>query len=205
MGILYFIFIKFREKEDIMRKISTIEICLVAFGMALNTLGTFIAFSLKLPILLDSIGTILISMLLGPILGIVSGIGGSLLSGITFDIYSIYFAPVQIVISIFTYLIFKNDLFKGRKRLLGVLLLSILSSIAGSIIAAFVFGGVTSSGSSYIVVFLSNLGINKVISVFLVQFFTDYIDKFLGVTVAVLAMSEMPKTIKGKLVKLNHG
>lgn len=188
-----------------MRKINTLEICLVAFGMALNTLGTFIAFSLKLPILLDSIGTILTSILLGPIFGIISGLGGSLVSGITFDIYSIYFAPVQIVVAIFTYLIFKNDLFKGKKRLLGVLILSILSSLAGSIIAAFVFGGVTSSGSSYIVAFLSNLGINKVVSVFLVQFFTDYIDKFLGVTLAVLAIEEMPKTIKGKLVNLNHG
>lgn len=183
-----------------MKKINTLEISLVAFGMALNLIGTFIAFTLKLPILLDSIGTILISILLGPILGIVTGLGGSILSGITFDIYALYFAPVQIVVALFTYLIYKIGFFRGRKIGIGVLGLSILTSIAGAIIAAYVFGGVTSSGSSYIVVLLSNLGINKVVSVFLVQFFTDYLDKFLGISLAILAISEMPSRIKGKLV-----
>ncbi|MGO1470558.1 MAG: hypothetical protein ACTHW2_11095 [Tissierella sp.] len=183
-----------------MKKIKTLEISLVAFGMVLNLIGTFTAFTLKLPILLDSIGTILISILLGPILGIITGLGGSILSGITFDIYSLYFAPVQIVVALFTYLIFKGDFFKGKKKYIGVLALSILTSIAGSIIAAFVFGGITSSGSSYIVAILSNLGINKVVSVFVVQFFTDFIDKFIGVSIAVLAISEIPKTIKERLV-----
>lgn len=183
-----------------MRKINTLEISLIAFGMALNTIGTFLAFSLKLPILLDSIGTIMVTILLGPGLGIVSGIGGSLLSGITFDIYSLYFAPVQIIVSIFTYWMLNQGLLYGRKRLIGVLTISIFTSLAGAIIAAFVFAGVTSSGSSYIVALLSNLGLNKVVSVFLVQFFTDYIDKFIGVSVAIIAISEMPKTILGKLV-----
>ena len=183
-----------------MKKINTLQISLVAFGMALNLIGTFIAFSLKLPILLDSIGTILTSILLGPILGTIAGLGGSILSGITFDIYSLYFAPVQIIVALFTYLIFKANFFNGSKRWIGVLALSILTSIAGAIIAAFVFGGVTSSGSSYIVALLSNLGISKVVSVFLVQFFTDYVDKFIGVTIAILAISEMPNTIKRKLV-----
>ena len=183
-----------------MKKINTLQISLVAFGMALNLIGTFIAFSLKLPILLDSIGTILISILLGPILGLISGIGGSILSGITFDIYSLYFAPVQIVVALFTYGIFKKGLLQGSKRFIGVLILSILTSIAGSIIAAFVFGGITSSGSSYIVVLLSNLGVNKVVSVFLVQFLTDFVDKFIGVSISMLAISGMPSTIKGKLV-----
>lgn len=184
-----------------MKKINTLEISLVAFGMALNSIGTLIAFGLKLPILLDSIGTILISIILGPVLGTIAGIGGSIISGITFDIYALYFAPVQIVVAFFTYFIFKRGFFHGKKRWIGVLVLSILSSIVGAIIAAFIFDGVTSSSSSYIVAILSNLGINKVVSVFLVQFFTDYIDKFLGVTIAIIAALEMPNTIKGKLVK----
>ena len=183
-----------------MKKMNTLEISLVAFGMALNFIGTFIAFSFKLPILLDSIGTILISILLGPILGMIAGFGGSILSGITFDIYSLYFAPVQIVIAFFTYYLFKKNLFNGGKRWIGVLTLSILSSLAGSLISALVFNGITSSGSSYIVVFISNLGINKVLSVFIVQFLTDFIDKFLAVTISILAISELPSRIKRKLV-----
>ncbi len=183
-----------------MKKIKTLELSLVALAMTVNVVGTFIAFTLKLPILLDSIGTILITILLGPTLGVISGLGASILSGITFDIYSLYFAPVQVVIAITLYVLFKYGFFKGRKLAIGILILSIVSSLAGAIISAFIFDGVTSSGSSYIVAILSNLGVNKVTSVFLVQFLTDLIDKSLAISVAKLAISEMPRSLKGKLV-----
>src|SRR5699024_9796244 len=183
-----------------MRKISNLELSLVALGIALNTIGTLIAYGLQLPLLLDSIGTILISILLGPFLGIAAGIGGSIVSGITFDIYSLYFAPVQIFVAVFTYLMYKKGYLQNIKRPIGVLIISIISSIVGAIIAAFIFGGVTSSGSSYIVAILSNLGLNKIASVFLVQFIMDYIDRFLGVSIAILVTSEIPRGIKGKLV-----
>ncbi len=184
-----------------MKKISTLELSLVALGISLNILGTFIAYSLKLPILLDSMGTIFISILLGPTLGVLAGLGGSFLSGITFDIYSIYFAPVQIFVAVFTYLMFGKSIFNKMNRSVRVLIISIFSSLTGAIIAAFVFGGITSSGSSYIVVLLSKLGINKVLSVFLVQFFMDYIDRFVSVSIAILAISYMPKNIRRKLVE----
>ncbi|MEW8973778.1 MAG: hypothetical protein AB2375_06225 [Tissierellaceae bacterium] len=183
-----------------MKKVSTLELSLVALGISLNVLGTFIAYSLKLPILLDSIGTIFISILLGPTLGVIAGLGGSFISGITFDIYSIYFAPVQVFVAIFTYLMFGKWIFDKMNRVVKVLIISMFSSLTGAIIAAFVFEGITSSGSSYIVVLLSKLGINKVLSVFLVQFFMDYIDRFISVSMAILAVSEMPKNIKRKLV-----
>lgn len=183
-----------------MKKISTLELSLVAFGISLNVLGTFIAYGLQLPILLDSIGTIFISILLGPVLGVITGFGGCLVSGITFDVYSLYFAPVQIFVALFTYLMYNKGLLANIKRPLGVMVISIFSALAGAIIAAFVFGGITSSGSSYIVVLLSKLGVNKVLSVFIVQFIMDYLDRFLGVTVAILAISELPTGIKRKLV-----
>lgn len=183
-----------------MKKISTLELSLMALGIALNTIGTLIAYSLQLPLLLDSIGTILISILLGPALGILTGIAGSIVSGITFDIYSLYFAPVQIFLALFTYIMYQRGYLENVKRPIGVLVISIISSIIGAIIAAFVFGGVTSSGSSYIVAVLNNLGLNKVVSVFVVQFFMDYIDRFLGVSLAILVISTIPRGIKGRLV-----
>lgn len=184
-----------------MKKISTLELSLVAFGMALNVIGTFVAYTLQLPILLDAIGTIFISVLLGPVFGSIAGLGGSILSGITFDIYSLYFAPVQIVVAVLTSIMFKKGLLFRIKRPLGVLVISIFSSFIGALIAAYLFGGVTSSGSSYIVALLSNLGMNKVVSVFIVQFMMEYLDRFIGVTISILVISELPKRIKRKLVE----
>lgn len=183
-----------------MKKISPLKLSIVGLGIALNAVGTFIAFSLKLPILLDSIGTIMASFLLGPYYGIITGFCGSIVSGITFDIYSLYFVPVQIFVGLFSGLMYKKGFIQDKKRPLGVLVISIFSSFIGAVIAAFVFGGITSSSSSYIVAILSNIGVNKVLSIFIVQFLMDYFDRFLAVSLVMLAISNVPKNIKQKLV-----
>lgn len=50
----------------------------------INIVGAFLALNLRLPVYLDSIGTVLVSGLLGPVYGMVTGVLGSLISGITF-------------------------------------------------------------------------------------------------------------------------
>jgi len=184
-----------------MKQISPLKISIVGLGIALNIIGAFIALNLRLPIYLDSIGTIMVAALLGPTYGVMTGVSGSIVSGITFDIYSLYFAPVQIFTGFFSGLMFQKGMMKGFKMPLGVFVVTIFSSIVGAVIAAFLFDGVTSSGSSYIVAFLSKLGVNKVISVFVVQFITDYWDKFVAVFLVIPVTVGIPKNIKQKLIR----
>ncbi|MDF2596299.1 MAG: putative rane protein [Clostridia bacterium] len=184
-----------------MKKITPIQITFLAFCIVLNIAGAAIALNLRLPIYLDSVGTLLAAAVLGPVYGVVTGVTGSIVSGITFDIYSLYFMPVQIIVGFLGGLMFRRGLMKGFKMPIGVLIVTLFASLLGAVIAAFVFGGVTSSGSSYIVVFLSQLGVNKVVSVFIVQFFTDYADKFVAVLLVRTMTTVMPQTIKLKLVR----
>ncbi len=79
-----------------MRSSKSLKLTIMGIGIALNIIGAFIALNLRLPIYLDSIGTIMVGFVLGPVYGMVTGVLGSVVSGITFDIYSLYFAPVQI-------------------------------------------------------------------------------------------------------------
>lgn len=46
------------------RKICVKTITLIAFGISINIIGAFIAMGLRLPVYLDSIGTIMIASLL---------------------------------------------------------------------------------------------------------------------------------------------
>ena len=98
-----------------MKSISIKNISLVGLGIAINVVGAFIAYTLKLPIYLDSIGTILIAAILGPKYAMISGVLGSLVSGITFDVYSLYFSPVQITTGLLSGIMFKKGLLNGRK------------------------------------------------------------------------------------------
>ena len=101
------------------------NITLISMGIALNVVGAFIALNLRLPIYLDSIGTILIACMLGPKYAVITGVGGSLVSGMTFDIYSLYFAPVQITTGYLAGIMYKKDMLKGVKTPLGTFIFTL--------------------------------------------------------------------------------
>jgi len=178
-----------------LKRITTIKQCVVAMGIVINIVGAFIALNLRLPVYLDSIGTIMVSSLLGPAYGIATGLLGSVLSGISFDIYSLYYAPVQILTGLMAGILFKSTWMKGIKAPVGVLFLSLPTSIASSVITAFIFGGITSSASSYIVQILSNLGVGLTLSCFIVQIITDYADKFVAAMIVMGVLAAMPKEL----------
>ena len=85
---------------------------------------------------------------------------------------------------------------KGVKTPLGTFIFTLPTSIISATIAAFLFGGVTSSGSSYIVQILSHFNIPVVVGVFVTQVFTDYADKFLAVVLVGIVVNSMPKALK---------
>ena len=158
-----------------MRNSKSLKLTIMGIGIALNIIGAFIALNLRLPIYLDSIGTIMVGFVLGPVYGMVTGVLGSVVSGITFDIYSLYFAPVQIFTGFFCRIFFmKKGLWKERNYFLSVFVMTLFVSFTGACLTAYIFGGITSSGSSYIIVILNNLGVNPVVSAFITQFLTDY-------------------------------
>ena len=66
-------------------RVSTYKICIVAFAIC----GGQIALFLKLPIYLDSIGTVFIASTLGPIYGMLPNVISGLFMGMTVDVYSL--------------------------------------------------------------------------------------------------------------------
>lgn len=161
-------------------KFLTDKLCLIALGMVINTVCPFIAMNLHLPIYMDSLGTILITRILGAKYGMMAGISGSLISGITFDIYSLYYFPVQILTAYTTEYVSKKGWLKGKKLIGSGLIISFPTAVASAIITAFIFGGITSSGSSYLVAIIHGIGINLTVSCFIVQVITEYADKSLA-------------------------
>jgi len=202
-------FLRLRIKEGdwkmYFKKITPIKQCTVAMGIVLNIVGAFIALNLRLPIYMDSIGTIMVSALLGPGYGITTGLLGSIISGITFDIYSLWYAPVQILTGLMAGILFKSTWLKGIKTPVGAVFLSFPTSIASAIITAFIFGGITSSASSYIVQMLSKLGVGLTLSCFLVQMMTDYADKFIGAVIVMGVLAAMPKALRIKIRGESYG
>lgn len=173
-----------------------------AMGITINVVGAFLAMSLKLPIYLDSLGTIMVSAILGPIYGMATGFLGGMVSGITFDVYSFYFAWAQALTGLSAGLLFhKSNWLKGKRKPIGAMIITLPTSIVSAFITAGLFGGLTSSGSSILVILLSKLGMNLTFSVFTVQVITDFTDKYLAVILITSVLLVMTGEMKTKLLE----
>ena len=179
-----------------MKKTNTFKITIMSIAVVLNIIGAFIAVALKLPIFIDTIGTFLSAFLFGPVGGMLTGMVTSLINGLTFDPYSLYFIPVQVIIGLVAGICYKKNLFKGKFLILGIIITTVMGSLMASLISAFVFGGITSSGTSFIVMYLKEAGVNIVASIFSTQILFDLLDKSITVLLVLTILKSVPKNIK---------
>lgn len=95
-------------------KMATRVLTMMALCIGINYVGGTIALWLRLPIYLDSIGTIFAGALLGPIPGMLTGLSSGVLSGVTTDIFSLYYSPIQILTGLLAGLILPRYLDKDK-------------------------------------------------------------------------------------------
>lgn len=181
-----------REESSI---ISVRKMCVVALAIVLNVIGGQIALMLHLPIYLDSMGTIMIAMLYGPVYGMLPPLLYGLVMGFTLDIYSLYFMPVGLMLGLMTGLISKYFSLKKWRMIPGAMLITIPGTIVSSVITAVLFGGITSSGSTVIVQVLNKAGLGLTASVFIVQILTDYLDRLLSLVVVSYLLHVIPSDL----------
>lgn len=181
-----------------MKKNDSFKIILMSLCAAFNIVVGFLVVGLKLPIYLDTIGTFFAAFFFGPIAGMITGIATATISGLTFDPVSLYFIPVQAIIGYIAGSLYKKGFFKGKLIPIGIVIVTIISSIVAATIAAFVFGGITSSGSSLIVFYLKETGVNLVTSVFSTQILTDILDKSICVILVLTILKGIPNRLKDK-------
>lgn len=182
-----------------MKKNNTLKLTIMAIAVAINITGAFIAATLKLPVYLDTIGTFLSAFLFGPVGGIITGLATSLINGLTFDPYSLYFMPVQLLIGYCAGMCYKKGLFNGKFIPVGTLMVTLTGSVVSALISAYVFGGITSSGTSFIVMYLKETGVSLVTSIFSTQIIFDLLDKSIAVILVLACMRNIPQTVKVKL------
>lgn len=181
-----------REENSI---ISVRKMCVVALAIVLNVIGGQIALMLHLPIYLDSIGTIMIAMLYGPVYGMLPPLLYGLVMGFTLDIYSLYFMPVGLMLGLVTGLVSRYFSLKKWRMIPGAMLITIPGTIVSAVITAVLFGGITSSGSTVIVQVLNKAGLGLTASVFIVQILTDYLDRLLSLVVVSYLLHVIPSDL----------
>lgn len=178
-------------------KISVHKITLIALAIVINIVGSYIALVLHLPIYLDSMGTIMTAILLGPFYGLFPGVLSALITGMTSDIYALYYMPVGIVLGVMTGFVFQKN--KSNKLFVKSFCISVPASLISACITATVFGGITSSGSTMLVQLLAKTPLGLTLSCLIVQFFTDYFDRLLSLWLVFSVIKKLPDSLTNKL------
>jgi energy-coupling factor transport system substrate-specific component len=181
-----------REESSI---ISVRKMCVIALAIVLNVIGGQIALLFHLPIYLDSMGTIMIAMLYGPVYGMLPPLLYGLVMGFTLDIYSLYFMPVGLMLGLVTGLVSRYFSLKKWRMIPGAMLITIPGTIVSAVITAVLFGGITSSGSTVIVQVLNKAGLGLTASVFIVQILTDYLDRLLSLVIVTYLLHVIPSDL----------
>lgn len=123
---------------------STAALVLIPAAIGINYLGKLFAELLRLPLWLDSIGTILSSMLAGPIIGALTGIINNIIYGFTASpvssVYAITSGIVGLVAGIMAY---KGWISSVKKALVLGLVVGLLAAIVSTPLNIIFWGGQT--------------------------------------------------------------
>jgi energy-coupling factor transport system substrate-specific component len=186
-----------------------LELAIIPLGVALNlALGSLVQW-LKLPIYVDAIGTIAVTMLVGLRAGIIAGVLGNVLPsvlGINPNLWA--FSGTQAMIAIFTHIVATRGAFSSYwKLILAGLGMGVVSALVSAPVAVLVFGGVTASGTSLIVAVLMKSGQNIWASVIKAAMVFDVSDKVLQYLLVGWLLRGMPKSLlrafPGKALRIN--
>lgn len=172
-------------------KFTTVKIAMIAMAICINYIGGQLALALHMPIYLDSIGTILIGAMFGPAFGVLPPMISGILMAFTGDIYSLYFAPVGMILGLTAGFVLKRIHSVGFMLLLSAFLITLPGTIVCAIINAILFDGVTSSGSSAIVAALSHTPLGLTGAIFVVQIFTDYLDRVISLALVMIVLRKL--------------
>jgi energy-coupling factor transport system substrate-specific component len=181
-------------KETLKKDFTTITLALMAVAIVINiVLGQLVSI-LKLPIFLDSLGTILVALLAGPWAAGLTGLLTNLIWGLVSDPVAAAFAPVAMVIGITAGLCAKYGLYKKwwQAILSGVIITLVLSIIAIPI-RVYMFGGVTGSGADFITAYLMATGRDLFSAVIITVITDNLIDKIATSLLAWAIVKGLPR------------
>jgi energy-coupling factor transport system substrate-specific component len=181
------------------RTVPTLALALIPRAVALNlALGAVVA-ALKLPVFLDSVGTILVAALAGPAAAMLTGIASNTVLGLLSSPVFFAFIPVTIVIGAVAGIAARLGAFRApRSAVAAGALLGIVSGAISALIVVALFGGLTASGTGLVTIALRAVGLPLWPAAAIASIGTDVVDKALSFGLVALVIARLPSRIRAR-------
>ena len=181
------------ERKDVkMKKWNKLTIFLIPIGIAVNVVGGQLAIMLKLPVYLDSIGTLVVGALCGILPGIIVAVGTQLINAITL--------PTVLAYTEIGVLFAKWGVFKSLPKSIGCgIIIACVSAGLAVPTTAFFLGGFVGTGASAIVTALMTAGWGVLPATFVSELSTETMDKIICLIIVFFILKSIPSRLVVKL------
>jgi energy-coupling factor transport system substrate-specific component len=180
--------------DRLRRDFNTISLVMIPVAIAINIAIGQLVYTLKLPLYLDSVGTIFVGAVAGPWVGALTGLLTNLVWGFSGlnPAYTFYW-PVAAVIGFLAGLFSQWGWFKvwWRAILAGVIT-GLVAALLSAPITAYVYGGVTGAGTDLLTAVFRNFGLGIVPAAFAQGVSSDPLDKAISFFLVWLIIQGLP-------------
>jgi energy-coupling factor transport system substrate-specific component len=181
------------QKKSFLR-FNTPSLVLLPAAVGINYIGKYFATVLKLPLWLDSIGTVLASMLSGPIAGALCGAINNIISGLTVDPISFVYAITSIAIGLTTGILASKGYLSNFKKAFGAgLIVTAVAAVVSTPINIWFWKGQTGNiwGDALYALLITN-HLPVWLASFLDELVVDLPDKIITVLVSFTIFRSLP-------------
>jgi len=190
--------------DTLKRSFSTVTLVLIPVAIAINIAVGQLALFVKIPVYLDSIGTILVGVLAGPWAGAVTGFLSNVIWTLTgWYTPAIAFGGVAAIIGalagVFGRAGWPNVWWKA---ILAGLLTGLTAAVLSAPIATYVFGGVMGSGTDAVVAMARSIGLDSLGANIAQGTFSDPMDKMATYLIVFLVLRALPLRFLARFTNL---
>ncbi|QOT00844.1 ECF transporter S component [Brevibacterium sp. JNUCC-42] len=177
--------------------LSTTALVLIPVAVGVNYIGKLFAGLLKLPLWLDAIGTVLASLLAGPIIGGLSGLINNIIYGLTVDPISFVYALTSLCMGLVAgVMAFKGWINSWGKAAVVGLTVGVTAVVISTPLNVWFWGGQTGNlWGDMVFAYVMNNTQSIWLASFLDELVVDVPDKLLTVLVAYGIYRVLPKSL----------
>ena len=181
--------------ENIKNQFSTKSLVLIPIAVGINLIGGTLCSTLKLPLFLDMIGTMVVACLSGPWVDALTGFLTNVFLALVANPVNLPYAVVSVLCGLVVGYMVKAGLFKKWWGVLIVwVVVTLVNAVSASLITVFVFSGATGiNGTSVLTATLVVAMKNIFASVFSSSIIENLLDKGIAVAVAYFIVKKVPK------------
>lgn len=171
-------------------------LALIPIALAMNIITGQVVHAFGIPLYLDSVGTVFVALLLGPLAGLATGIM-TILVWAMMNPSVLPFAAISGLVGVLAGLAAQRNLLRTpvRAALVGGGV-GVLTAAFAAPIAAFVYGGTAGLGTGAVVALFREMGNSLLGAVTLQSLLSDPLDKAIVFALAVASLNKLPLSVR---------